>query len=815
MGIDRWHKIGLKLTNLQTWDPDLSLTFCRNNKPGKNDDWYCRRCKKQKKEAEVWRPRAEDAALLEVIPAREGSSQSFRTLAQKKEYDSPLDERGSKKKSRPPVSAKKPQMARTPSKTPSRTPTPDNGKRMKESWVTGGSTIVQRPPNLPPGIVVGRSTEVSSPEPHQLQQKLAHLGGISMTSMRKDSEDSQSPVPPNLPPGISISRDSGLSRLPPGISVQKEEAPAPPRLPPGISLGPASRSSSPSTSRLPPGISVGVTREDFGSRLPPGISVGPERGGSVTPRLPPGISVGMTRAEELSGSEEEEAKNRSPRRAKGAISYQEPPLNKKMRQGDHFQTAVGANNFQGLSIEKKKDEFPRPNLPPGIVLSAAVEPNSRASTPLEKPDSPGMVDHDQESSDEDRADTPSLTKKKIELKRQRGKSPKSRPVSEPEQEYEQEPEQEPEQDSEPEQEPEIEQEPEPEDEPEPEEEAEHEEELELRLEPEPEESEPEEKETPAPPPRKKKGKGPKGRPTKPKANPEPQPESDSEQEPEKEKSQPPSEQPDSPPPEVRTSARGRSELARAKIRATLREDSEEEEENAGARVPYRKKGWKPITSADITQPGQVGSLINKEAWVSLGTLPSKLTSPEKPKNTQIKVKKKDKRLVKELFGEDEDETETFVIEPKPLQDETNVDDNDENENDEVETIVIEPKGKKKRGRKSKSPSKPKVRESSPEPASIDDLLEDDVEEDMVVPTKPPRGRKRKVKERESTDSEDAPLSQRKSGRRRSGRSDGPPDTPSPLPPSPVRGKPTAVVEPVRPEVEEVSLPPVCCGLVTV
>merc|ERR1719400_1367041 len=39
-------------------------------------------------------------------------------------------------------------------------------------------------------------------------------------------------------------------------------------------------------------------------------------------------------------------------------------------------------------------------------------------------------------------------------------------------------------------------------------------------------------------------------------------------------------------------ARGRSELARAKIRATLREDSWSDEEAAGVRVPYKASQWK-------------------------------------------------------------------------------------------------------------------------------------------------------------------------------------------------------------------------------
>jgi len=71
----------------------------KSNKPGKEDDWFCKKCKKQKKEAGEWKPSQEQQHKVEIIPARD-NAQNHRTLAQKKEYDAPLEERGTKKKGR-------------------------------------------------------------------------------------------------------------------------------------------------------------------------------------------------------------------------------------------------------------------------------------------------------------------------------------------------------------------------------------------------------------------------------------------------------------------------------------------------------------------------------------------------------------------------------------------------------------------------------------------------------------------------------------------------------------------------------------------
>ena len=45
---------------------DLDLCSARSNKPGKEDDWFCKKCKKQKKEAGEWKPSQEQQHKVEV-----------------------------------------------------------------------------------------------------------------------------------------------------------------------------------------------------------------------------------------------------------------------------------------------------------------------------------------------------------------------------------------------------------------------------------------------------------------------------------------------------------------------------------------------------------------------------------------------------------------------------------------------------------------------------------------------------------------------------------------------------------------------------
>merc|ERR1712150_369488 len=229
----------------------------------------------------------------------------------------------------------------------------------------------------------------------------------------------------------------------------------------------------------------------------------------------------------------------------------------------------------------------------------------------------------------------------------------------------------------------------------------------------------------------------------------------------------------SPSPEPRA-ARGRSELARAKIRATLREDSLSDEELVGARVPYRRRlkdddGSKSKAEVET----RLSSKINRKAWQALG---EEMQNPDESFNGS-------ESLTKDV-SDNHSEAKTGE--------------------DGYETVVIKPK-EKKRDKRSKG-----ARESSP--ATIDQLLGDDEEkprrrtqatrherlmEDLFDENEvPPKnvGKAKKVRcKKESTDSEE-PLSQRLSGKGRSERSEGSIDEASSLPHSPERRKPMTEAE---------------------
>merc|ERR1711892_144257 len=90
---------------------------------------------------------------------------------------------------------------------------------------------------------------------------------ISIERERDSSPHSSGPL--KLPPGITLSRDDVSSKLPPGISIQKESSPSP-RLPPGISIH---KNVEETQRRLPPGISIQKQVEEKRPNLPPGIQI--------------------------------------------------------------------------------------------------------------------------------------------------------------------------------------------------------------------------------------------------------------------------------------------------------------------------------------------------------------------------------------------------------------------------------------------------------------------------------------------------------------------------------------------------------------
>ena len=157
------------------------------NKPGKNDDWFCKKCSSKKTEAGEWKPEDGDEEGLDVLPLRDQTTPVLKTLAEKKSYDSPVVF-PQKSRGRPPGSRS--QNGRKSSATAAR-----------ESWSTSG-------PKLPPGISVNPLVSGVTKPPSQI------------------SVDNEVRPRPSLPPSVSLTSvpaETGKvqHRLPPGISISK------------------------------------------------------------------------------------------------------------------------------------------------------------------------------------------------------------------------------------------------------------------------------------------------------------------------------------------------------------------------------------------------------------------------------------------------------------------------------------------------------------------------------------------------------------------------------------------------------------------
>merc|ERR1712130_196446 len=690
------------------------------NKPGKNDDWFCRRCGTKKTESGEWKPENSELNSLDVLPMRETSRSGIpggispspvRTLAQKKAYDSSPLEGVKKKRGRQP-GTKMPKKTNTgetstslsqnaqdlknvsklsgASTPPSRTSTPDSvnsskkKNMMRESWVTGG-TVVHKPAimKLPPGISVGKSTDEEEDRSKNVFPKsLSGLGGITVAPASPNTEKSENEVRQNLESrysniSMTVSRDgpkTGIPKLPASISIQKERDPSP---------------QTNSSLKLPPGISV--SRDDVSSKLPPGISI--EKESSHSPCLPPGVSIHKN---------VEEPQRRLP---------------------------------PGISIQKQIEER-RPNLPPGIQISKAKEEaEKRAQSSGPESDGENMDDQKLLSSESERSLTPEQILKNKDSKEDNNKRGNKQSSKENTSQKNK---------------------------------------IKTPATIESSDSEVEEK-----------GPGRRG-------------------------------------------TRDKSEQY-ARIRATLREDSLSDEEQFGDRIPYRKKGWKPLKSD--TPQTSMPSVENSNSEGSI-TSTSKFGKEEKIETAgkEDKTEKPKKNTKYSSSEEDEDEK----VKQKRL------------ELLEKEKMKIE--GKKSSGKKKDRKDKEKAedlaliddllgekadsthgnvnKEMDELSDEIDDEINDDIMEMEQALVKPGRGRKRKsidsdaseVSEKNTKkgrrkkdepsidlrvvndDSEEEPLSSKgRKSRRRSSKNDGPLETLSSkektVLSSPVRNKPTAVVEP--------------------
>jgi len=294
----------------------------------------------------------------------------------------------------------------------------------------------------------------------------------------------------------------------------------------------------------------------------------------------------------------------------------------------------------------------------------------------------------------------------------------------------------------------------------------------------------------------------------------------------------------------RRGTRDKSDVS-ARIRATLREDSLSDEDRFGDRVPYRKKGWKPLEK--VTPPISISPVEDAILDNSGENTPDNKAKPGKETEEKIETSSEKRKREKERKKRDESEDEDY--------------DGDEQDRQkridllEKERMKIE--RKKGNGKKKDKKDKEKEEEITPidellddneEPTKsskkkdmselsdeIDDEINDDIMELESTFAKPiNRGRKRKSfgsemseisekiskrgkgkKEAASIDltldddsEEEAPRADSRKSRRRSTKNDAPAERSSSkdkkVLSSPVRSKPTAVVEPVRPTIVEES-----------
>ena len=156
----------------------------QQNKPGKHDDWFCRKCSAKRTESSEWRPEVGDEKGLDVLPARDQSSpgQAFKTLAQKKSYDS-FAEIPKKSRGRPPGPRSKTVRKSTEIKTPN--------SKARESWST-----VQSSPMSSTSI----SSNGAAKLPNQHDRNGSAAPGVQRPLLSSDEVDNR------LPPGISISK---------------------------------------------------------------------------------------------------------------------------------------------------------------------------------------------------------------------------------------------------------------------------------------------------------------------------------------------------------------------------------------------------------------------------------------------------------------------------------------------------------------------------------------------------------------------------------------------------------------------------------
>merc|ERR1711892_474860 len=106
----------------------------------------------------------------------------------------------------------------------------------------------------------------------------------------------------------------------------------------------------------------------------------------------------------------------------------------------------------------------------------------------------------------------------------------------------------------------------------------------------------------------------------------------------------------------RRGTRDKSDVS-ARIRATLREDSLSDEDRFGDRVPYRKKGWKPLEK--VTPPISISPVEDAILDNSGENTPDNKAKPGKETEEKIETSSEKRKREKERKKRDESEDEDY------------------------------------------------------------------------------------------------------------------------------------------------------------
>ena len=196
----------------------------QSNKPGKNDDWFCKKCPSKKTEAGEWKPEGADT---DNPDNSEKPKSEVKTLAQRKSYDSQVTGPSKVTKS-------------------SKNSTHASVQNARESWST---KRFSNGPRKQPASAISSSTEWTS-EKDSESEDISNTNNFLQRAPNVPSPRTQVAPKVNLPHGVSLfssssereseSEDSSKihsgPKRPPNPPTAKNKPPPKVNLPPGVSL---------------------------------------------------------------------------------------------------------------------------------------------------------------------------------------------------------------------------------------------------------------------------------------------------------------------------------------------------------------------------------------------------------------------------------------------------------------------------------------------------------------------------------------------------------------------------------------------------